>query len=80
MGSWPDRAGFPRRCGTGWCGWSSSTKRLTTEERQRLKQLERENLELRRPNEILKKAAALAFPLVDVDANMVQGWPDSLRL
>jgi len=30
----------------------------TTEERQRLKQLERENVELRRANEILKKAAA----------------------
>ena len=31
---------------------------LTTEERQRLKQLERENGELRRANEILKKASA----------------------
>jgi transposase-like protein len=31
---------------------------LTTDERQRLKQLERENFELRRANEILKKAAA----------------------
>jgi transposase len=31
---------------------------LTTDERQRLKQLERENLELRRANEILKKASA----------------------
>jgi transposase len=31
---------------------------LTTEERQRLKQLERETFELRRANEILKKAAA----------------------
>jgi transposase len=31
---------------------------LTTEERQRLKPLERENVELRRANEILKKAAA----------------------
>ena len=31
---------------------------LTTEERQRLQQLERENVELRRANEILKKAAA----------------------
>src|SRR5262249_32861356 len=30
---------------------------LTTEERQRLKQLERENVERRRANEILKKAA-----------------------
>jgi len=31
---------------------------LTTEERARLKQLERENFELRRVNEILKKASA----------------------
>ena len=31
---------------------------LTTDERQRLKQLERENVELRRANEILKKASA----------------------
>ncbi len=31
---------------------------LTTDERQRLKQLERENFELRRANESLKKASA----------------------
>jgi transposase len=31
---------------------------LTTEERDRLKQLERENRELRRANEILKSASA----------------------
>ena len=31
---------------------------LTTEERARLKQLERENVELKRANEILKKASA----------------------
>jgi transposase len=31
---------------------------LTTDERQRLKQLERENFELRRANETLKKASA----------------------
>jgi transposase-like protein len=31
---------------------------LTTDERERLKQLERENVELRRANEILKKASA----------------------
>jgi transposase-like protein len=31
---------------------------LTTEERERMKQLERENRELRRANEILKAAAA----------------------
>jgi len=33
---------------------------LTTEERERMKQLERENRELRRANEILK-AAAVSF-------------------
>jgi transposase len=31
---------------------------LTTDERTRMKELERENLELRRANEILKRAAA----------------------
>jgi transposase-like protein len=31
---------------------------MTTEERERLKELERENRELRRANEILKKASA----------------------
>jgi transposase-like protein len=31
---------------------------LTTDERQRLKELERENRELKRANEILKKASA----------------------
>jgi transposase-like protein len=31
---------------------------LTTEERERLKRLERENFELRRANEILRKASA----------------------
>ncbi|HET9328883.1 MAG TPA: IS3 family transposase [Candidatus Eisenbacteria bacterium] len=35
---------------------------LTTDERQRLKHLERENFELRRANEILKKASALFRP------------------
>ena len=39
---------------------------LTTEERQRLKQLERENVELRRANEILKKAAA-CFAQAELD-------------
>jgi transposase-like protein len=32
---------------------------LTTEERERLKELERENRELKRANEILRKAPAL---------------------
>ena len=39
---------------------------LTTEERARLKQLERENFELRRANEILKKAAAF-FAQAELD-------------
>ena len=46
-------------------GWVRQAERdagrrpgLTTDERQRLKQLERENVELRRANEILKKASA----------------------
>jgi transposase len=54
-------------------GWTSETLRkwvrqaerdagqrpgLTTEERQRLKELERENRELKRANEILRKASA----------------------
>jgi transposase len=39
---------------------------LTTDERSRLKQLERENFELRRANEILKKAAAF-FAQAELD-------------
>jgi transposase-like protein len=39
---------------------------LTTEERQRLKALERENLELRRANEILRKASAF-FAQAELD-------------
>jgi transposase-like protein len=39
---------------------------LTTDERQQLKQLERENFELRRANEILKKAAAF-FAQAELD-------------
>jgi transposase len=39
---------------------------LTTDERQRLKQLERENVELQRANEILKKAAAF-FAQAELD-------------
>ena len=38
---------------------------LTTDERQRLKQLERENVELKRANEILKKAAFFAQAELD---------------
>ena len=54
-------------------GWVRQTERdagrrpgLTTEERQRLTQLERENFELRRANEILKKAAAF-FAQAELD-------------
>ena len=39
---------------------------LTTDERQRLKQLERDNVELKRANEILKKAAAF-FAQAELD-------------
>ena len=39
---------------------------LTTDERHRLKQLERENFELKRANEILKKAAAF-FAQAELD-------------
>ncbi len=39
---------------------------LTTDERQRLKALERENVELKRANEILKKAAAF-FAQAELD-------------
>ena len=40
---------------------------LTTDERQRLKQLERDNVELKRANEILKKAAAF-FAQAELDS------------
>lgn len=39
---------------------------LTTDERQRLKELERENFELRRANEILRKPSA-PFAQVELD-------------
>jgi transposase-like protein len=39
---------------------------LTSEERERLKQLERENRELRRANEILRKASAF-FAQAELD-------------
>jgi transposase len=45
---------------------------LTTDERQRLKQLERENFELKRANEILKKAAAF-FAQAELDRR-AKGW------
>ena len=56
--SWDAR---PRRC-AGGCARPSATPAsapgLTTDERQRLKELERENRELKRANEILRKASA----------------------
>ena len=39
---------------------------LTTDERQRLKELERENRELKRANEILRKASAF-FAQAELD-------------
>ena len=39
---------------------------VSTDERQRVKELERENLELRRANEILRKAAAF-FAAAELD-------------
>jgi transposase len=39
---------------------------LTTDERQRIKELERENFELRRANEILRKASAF-FAQAELD-------------
>lgn len=39
---------------------------LTTDERQRLKQLERENIELKRANDILRKASAF-FAQAELD-------------
>ena len=64
-GDWLDRpvssAARPRPCASG----SARVERdrgqragLTTDARQRLKELERENRELKRTNEILRKASA----------------------
>jgi transposase-like protein len=54
-------------------GWVRQAERdgglrpgLTTDERQRLKDLERENRELRRANEILRKASAF-FAQAELD-------------
>jgi transposase len=54
-------------------GWVRQAERdsglrpgLTTEEKQRLKELERENRELRRANEILRKASAF-FAQAELD-------------
>jgi hypothetical protein len=52
--------GLGRRVRAFWNAYPHQGRRpgLTTDERQRLKQLERENFERRRANEILKKASA----------------------
>ena len=50
-----------RRCATGFgrpSGTRASAGGLTSDERERLKALERENRELRQANEILRKASA----------------------
>ncbi len=49
---------------------------LTTEERERLKVLERENRELKRANEILRKASAY-FAQAELDRRVRRGWPSS---
>ena len=51
----------PRRCGSGYARHSVTPAirpGLTTSERERLKELEREVRELKRANEILRKASA----------------------
>ena len=64
-----DRAARRRRCGK----WVRQAERdagqrpgLTTSERERLKELERENRELKRANEILRKASAF-FAQAELD-------------
>ena len=51
---------------------------LTTEERDRLKTLERENRELKRANEILRKASAF-FAQAELDRRPRSWWPSSTR-
>ena len=67
MEPWEERANIRPRCVSAPCGWCSSRAKhtgrsgrpgLTTSERERLKELERENRELKRANEILRKASA----------------------
>lgn len=48
------------------CAIAASRAGLTTSDRERLKQLERENFELKRANEILRKASAL-FAAAELD-------------
>ena len=65
FGRWARNLGSARNRCVGGCARPSATRAnagkrsgLTTDERERLKQLEREVSELRRANEILKKASA----------------------
>ncbi len=57
-----EQLGVPRETVRNWLRQAEidggSRPGLTTDEKQRLKELERENFELRRTNEILKSAAA----------------------
>jgi transposase len=63
-------SGFARnRCGAGCARPNENAGQrpgLTTDERARLKQLERENFELKRANEILRKASAF-FAQAELD-------------
>ena len=67
-----DRLHGARRCGAG-CDRPSATRGsaagLTTEERERIKALERENRELRQANEILRKASAY-FAQAELDRRL----------
>ena len=62
MRSVAERLGFPVEALRRWVRQAErdagTHPGLTTDERQRLKQLERENVELKRANEILKTASA----------------------
>ena len=51
---------------------------LSTEERARMKELEREVRELRRANEILRKASAF-FAQAELDRRPREWWPSSTR-
>ena len=67
-----DRLLGARHCATGWRR-PSGTRAVglgpTTDERERIKALERENRELRQANEILRKASAY-FALAELDRRL----------
>ena len=58
----PRSAARPRRCGFRWVNQTERDQGkkpgVTTDERERMKALQRENRELRQANEILRKASA----------------------